>query len=223
MKGKKIIFVLSLVILVLFLTPDFIYWGALDRFKTPLRYISGDTSMYVSHLNSVLTQGKPAGNPYFIENKYQIGRFSTFGTIFSLIPFASKISIIEWMIIFKIAVVLLTFFLFSRILILFNIPRRLAYLFSFIFVLFYGATTFKGGYAVYNWYLPGFLASMLFIIRFYKSETVKTGTFLLSLFSLLFFSFHPVYFAVGVSLTGLFWLYILFRKPSAVTMGFFLV
>lgn len=203
---------LALIILTLFLAPEIFYWVTLDNFKSPWREISGDYSLYASQLNAVLQHGQPTGNPYFAENQYQIGRFYIFGTLFSFIPLAEKVPIGWWLIVFKIAAAVLVFYLFARLLALFNSPARLTYIFSFIFVLFYGAITFKGGSALYNWFLPAWLAGFLTVIRFFKSEKINLAGFSVFLISPLLFAFHPLYFTVGIALSGLLWLYTLYAK-----------
>ena len=220
---KKLRVYLALAILLFFLAPEIFYWVFLDNFQMPLREVLGDSSLYASQLNAVLKHGQPTGNPYFAENQYQLGRFFVFGTLFSLIPFADEVAIGWWLIIFKVLVALLVFWLFSRLLALFNVPPRLAVFFSFIFVLFYGAVTFKGGSALYGWYLPAFLGGFLIVARFFKSETISLSNLLPLLVSPVLFAFHPLYFAVGISVTGLLWLHFLYSERLKSNVGHFLI
>ncbi|MDP2910122.1 MAG: hypothetical protein Q8N69_03580 [bacterium] len=209
--SKKNIYLMVLAIVVIFLAQDFFYWAVLDNFQTPLRYIKGDTSLYVYQLNSVIDHNKPACNPTFWENKCELGRFFVFGKLLSFVPFHGKIPTAWWIIILRGAVPLLVFFILARLLNLFGANKKISYIFSFIFVLFYGPMTFKGGSALTNWFLPAFLFGLFLVLKFYKSEKVNLKSSLFLLASLPFFSFHPVYFAVGTMVSGFLWLHIFFQ------------
>jgi hypothetical protein len=221
--NKKTTLFLSLAILVLFLAPDLLYWVTIDHFKTPLRHILGDTALYVYQLNSVIRGNGPAANPYFIENQYQLGRFFVFGKLLLVIPFKDKIPIIWWTIILRGAVPLFVFFILAAILRQFGTRRFLSYLFSFVFVLFYGPMTFKGGIGLTNWFLPLILFGFWGALKFYKGGEINIKSFLLSLASLLFFSLHPVAFSVGAAFLGILWLILLRRKFNGKALVYFLI
>jgi hypothetical protein len=209
--NRKFAIILALLVVILFVAPDIFYWASLDNFQTPLRSIKGDTSLYVYQLNSVIDHDKPACNPTFWENKCELGRFFVFGKLLSFVPFHEKIPTAWWLIILRGAVPLLVFFILAKLFNLFGASKKISYIFSFVFVLFYGPMTFKGGSALTNWFLPAFLFGLFLVLQFYKSEKVNLKSLLFLLGSLLFFSFHPVYFAVGTMVSGLLWLSIFFQ------------
>lgn len=219
--SKKIIILLSLIILFLFLIPDLVYWAVLDNFKTPMRYISGDTGLYVSQLNNLLNTGRPAGNPYFIENHYEVGRFFAFGKLFALLPFTDKVSTIWWTIILRGAVPFFIFFVMANFFRLFYLERRSSYWFSFIFTFLFGTITFKGGTGMVNWYLPMFILGLTWVIEFYQNNNRNPLGLFFVLISPLFFSLHPIYFFTGIGLSGVFWLLILNKNRTWKMAGFF--
>ena len=220
-RKNKLPILLGVLILVLFLGTDIFYWWHFDNFKSPIRHITGDTSLYVYQLNSVVQNDKPAGSPYFWENKYELGRFYVFGKLLSLIPFLKEVSTIWLSLILRGLVPLLVFFLFSALLRQHGVENKLSHYLAFIFIALYGPMTFKGGSALTNWFLPAFLLGIYILIKFFKSTEVNWKNFLAIIVSVVLFSFHPIYFAVGMSIASIFWLVKLKnnRNPSSL-IGF---
>lgn len=203
---------LALALAAVFVLVEIPSWRTSPQPLDALRYVRGDTSHYLSILNSARVEGGPTGNAYYFEGRESMSQFYVFQWIIGLLPLVA-IPMTLLVVVLKVAVAISVFFLLAKLLERFGVMRTVSPLVSFAFVLLYGPGAFTGA-GLAHWFLPFLLLGMVFLLRASEEDRSPRSAAGFTLVAMVLFAVQPLFFVLLGLSAALIWFARFYESPK---------
>lgn len=207
-----------LVLTMILVAPDVVFWRTLDRGLPPLRAFLGDQHYYLLRVHDVLSADGPIASPYFLEHRSGQKRFVVFETAVASLGAVLKPFIGDNPAVWSGLLSALTISaLFLELAYVFRRWAKRSFArsmtLSFLFTLWLSPWGLLYGNALVSWFTPIAFFGVIAAVEGLNADRAARRLGLLS-FSALAFAVHPIAFALGVSSTGLALLLRLVQRPT---------